>query len=452
VTRLGNLLARLGGANLEILKRVPTSTGDFVQMAFILLSTAGVAALSMYYALTQAVFTRDHAVPTAAGIALAAGWGVVILNLDRYLTTSMTSVWRGAKILAMAGVRLALALVIGLVISTPLVLQIFASDIDRRLVEVARVEQGRLDAQTTQSKEHFEAAQSRLTEAEGRLGGEAGGILSSPELQAATQRVADLEAALTAQDASVAKATDVYSCDYYGTPSREQLRDTYGDSGECSGKPGPNDPAPRLKEELDAAVAERATLAGELDQARADVESAQTAATAEARTGRPELLAAVSKARADRDAALDAYNADLAENAAVVRNDVGLYAQIKALGTLGGGLQAVHLTVAALFVLIELLPVLVKTLKCWGPPNAYDTLVAHEENLVTSDLDRDAATHQAIAQDRAQMSRDIAASLYATERDIALEAHRQVKDAARQRLPDEAERWARDIVAGLPRR
>jgi hypothetical protein len=47
ITKISNALAWLGGANIAILDRAPTSRGKFVQMGLVLLTTAGVAGVSM---------------------------------------------------------------------------------------------------------------------------------------------------------------------------------------------------------------------------------------------------------------------------------------------------------------------------------------------------------------------------------------------------------------------
>ena len=77
-TRFGDYLTWLGGADKEILAQVPQERGGFVQMAVVLLTTAGIASLSMFFALYNGVGE-----PLAASVVLGLLWGVVILNLDR---------------------------------------------------------------------------------------------------------------------------------------------------------------------------------------------------------------------------------------------------------------------------------------------------------------------------------------------------------------------------------
>lgn len=79
-------LAVLGGAELALLRLVPTALGQFVQFALVLLGTALMAAVSMWFAMVQGLKVN----PLLA-VPFAALWGLLILNLDRYLTTSMQS-------------------------------------------------------------------------------------------------------------------------------------------------------------------------------------------------------------------------------------------------------------------------------------------------------------------------------------------------------------------------
>ncbi|MDR3202439.1 MAG: DUF4407 domain-containing protein [Bifidobacteriaceae bacterium] len=376
----GDQLTRLGGADLRYLDRVPSSRPGFVQMAFILLTTAGVAALSMFYALSSVVFRGANAVAASGGTAsgdsvpgwvialLALGWGLVILNLDRYLTTSMTSVWAGGKLLAMALIRLALAFVIGVVISTPLVLQVFSSDIDLRMRERNLEAQESLAAKLAP----LEAARDEKYAALSGGGADGTGALASPALANARQRLEEATAAQAAAALAAQKAADVWNCDYYGKPTRRQLTETYGDPGRCSGTPGPNFPASELKEEQQQAEKAAKKAAKAVTKAETALREAQDQASEAAESQKPVLEAAYNQAQADLDRARSA-------NLGVADANTGLLSQLTALFSFQGSMRWVHGIVAALFILIELLPVLVKVMKSWGAPNAYDTIIAQEE-------------------------------------------------------------------------
>ena len=128
------LLARLGGADRQLLaaEEAGSNTGEhtkFAAMGGVLLTTAGVAAVSMFFALY-------HAVGTGVGWAIPLGlvWGVVIVNVDRLLIITMSGT-RGHPVQMAATIvsRLVLAALIAAVVATPLVLQIFSRDIGAEL-------------------------------------------------------------------------------------------------------------------------------------------------------------------------------------------------------------------------------------------------------------------------------------------------------------------------------
>src|SRR5712672_2719245 len=81
----GDFLAWLGGADLKILKNaIGSERTRFIQMAIVLLTTAGIGTLSMMFALHDGVHT-------SLTVAIIGGlvWGFIILNLDRFLVLSM---------------------------------------------------------------------------------------------------------------------------------------------------------------------------------------------------------------------------------------------------------------------------------------------------------------------------------------------------------------------------
>ena len=104
-------------------------------MGGVLLTTAGVATVSMFFAL-------HHAVGADIGwsIVLGLAWGVVILNLDRFLVVTMNGArgqrWQMAITVLL---RLLLAALVAMVVSMPLVLQIFSGDVNSELPLIAAV-------------------------------------------------------------------------------------------------------------------------------------------------------------------------------------------------------------------------------------------------------------------------------------------------------------------------
>ncbi|GAB3491276.1 DUF4407 domain-containing protein [Amycolatopsis cihanbeyliensis] len=108
-------LARLAGSRQEIPDEAPGELTKHAAMGGILLSTAALAGVSAFFALTS---TLDLSWPVSAVAAL--GWAAIVLNLDRMLVISMNDLGT-VRMKVLAGLpRVLLALVIGSVISTPL--------------------------------------------------------------------------------------------------------------------------------------------------------------------------------------------------------------------------------------------------------------------------------------------------------------------------------------------
>jgi hypothetical protein len=123
------LLFAVSGARSEILDRCPTERVKFESLGCAILITSAMATISMWFALDSAMGLN----PVVALIA-ALGWGLIILGIDRWLVTSMPSA--GSRRLAIALPRLVLALLLGSLISTPIVLRIFQSEINAQITVI----------------------------------------------------------------------------------------------------------------------------------------------------------------------------------------------------------------------------------------------------------------------------------------------------------------------------
>ncbi|MGH3156045.1 MAG: DUF4407 domain-containing protein, partial [Streptosporangiaceae bacterium] len=111
----------LSGADEEVLEFVPSDRARFESLGWAILITSCMAMISMWFALSSALGINGiHAIPVAVF------WGLVIMGIDRWLVTSMPI--DGGRKFAMAVPRLVLAVLLGTLISTPLVLRIFQSE------------------------------------------------------------------------------------------------------------------------------------------------------------------------------------------------------------------------------------------------------------------------------------------------------------------------------------
>src|SRR6202167_5282299 len=118
--RLRKIVLALAGVHEEVLTLVPSERARFESLGWAILITSGVATVSMWFALSSAVGINGI---LAFPIALA--WGLVIMGIDRWLIVTMPV--EGKRKFAIALPRLALALLLGTLISTPIVLRVFQS-------------------------------------------------------------------------------------------------------------------------------------------------------------------------------------------------------------------------------------------------------------------------------------------------------------------------------------
>ena len=406
-------LAILGGADGEILDRVPGETPRFVQMFFVLAGTALVSAISMGFALTTGV---QAAIWVAVPLAIV--WALVIFNLDRFLTSTMTSTHNVLKLIGLALPRVIMAMIIGFVVAEPLVLQVFHNDISRE-VAATNIVQAQSDQEALESGPEriaLDDASERVATLENQAatGIVAGTDSSSASESAAQATVDDLTAKMTEQQAVIDQARALYQCELTG--------EGVGTVPGCTGVNGEGASSDAAQAQLGQAQQTYDALAAQLRDANTELESAGTAAkentsSAEAQN-REEAQSQLPAARASYDQALAAYNARADAIAQGNAGAVGLLSQISGLNRLSekdATILWAHWLIAALFFMIELLPVLVKVLTSYGSPSLYEKAQAIRKQV---DLDRVTAEG---FRDRASIvtTADAAASDTAIREDLA---------------------------------
>lgn len=133
---LNEFLWICAGANRKVLRQCPTEYAKYAGIGGTILFTALMAMLSGGYAL-YTVFNNN-----LAAIGFGIFWGLLIFNLDRFIVNTMysdgkvTISWREFY----SGLpRIIMAIFLGMVISTPLELKIYESEIDVRIGEDAKM-------------------------------------------------------------------------------------------------------------------------------------------------------------------------------------------------------------------------------------------------------------------------------------------------------------------------
>lgn len=363
-------MAVLGGADNDVLDEVPEEVPRFVQMFLVLAGTALVSALSMMFALLTGV-----RVSILLAIPLALVWGLIIFNLDRFLTSTMRSTKNVFRLLGLAFPRVIMAALIGIVVAEPLVLQVFQNDIARE-VNATNVTQALTDQDAVTNgpeKQALDAASAQVSALENQAatGIVTGTSSTSAESAAAQQTVDQLTQQLAAQQTVIDQARAVYQCELTGQGA--------GTVPGCTGVAGDGASSDAAQAQLQQAQSSYDALSTQLQQAQSTLAAANTAgaeaAASSAEQNKQQAEDQLPAARAQYESALQAYNARASSVADGNAGAVGLLSQITALERLSDRepvLRWAHYLIAALFFMIELLPVLVKVLTGFGGPSLYE--------------------------------------------------------------------------------
>jgi hypothetical protein len=347
---LGDGLAVLSGARPDVLEAVPGARAKFVALGGVLLSTGGLAVLSAAFAVHMAL-----GVWWPFALLFGVGWGFVIVNLDRMLLVGMAHDSSLKRNLLMAVPRVGLALVLGIVISTPLTLQIFHKEIDTQVVALQAEASDEFNRNLDDDARFAGLAELRekvaTEQAVVASGGASAADLAPLQGELAAAQAA-YDAALTTQRELSARA----QCELDGTCGT-------GDAGTgqayIEARAAADAHAGVLgaaKDELDAATTALTSGASRsMQQAAANLETDEAE------------LARLTEQQTALQVAFDETNAD----------NTGILIRLQALSALGESnatMAIAHYMLALLFISVELLPVLMKMLLNVGPRSTYDRL------------------------------------------------------------------------------
>lgn len=127
VQQLGRRLRVLAGVKEDLLAWAPHETARYTALGGVVLSTAAVATVSMLFALQEIL---GHFSVWILFVVL--GWGLVVLNLDRWLVSSSSgSQWHTR--MAVFVPRLILAALFGVIIAEPIVLRVFQTAVEQHI-------------------------------------------------------------------------------------------------------------------------------------------------------------------------------------------------------------------------------------------------------------------------------------------------------------------------------
>ena len=465
--RISNSLAILGGADTEILEHVDSERNSFTSIGAVMLGTASVAALSMVFALYNAVLVvsdpstgqraaQQPIINLCVSIILGILWGTFILIVDRAMIKTMHGVYGLKRALKYAIPRLFLAFIIGLVVSTPLSLQIFRGEVAVQLQrdQTDQIEQAKEKNAALRTGQDLKATEQSIAEQLAILNGTA----NTEETNQATQTYNEaVEATKKAQD----KADEAYNrwtCEVEPDQAlcAENKIGSTGITGEGV--------------QAYARYQEYETASAELQAAKDAEEAARNAKNASAQRAREEAHATLCGEDSPMDAeasilsescpgGLQKKANDLRQTLAeendveeVVRGNNGLLAQIIALWRASKRSWIgffCHLAIAALFIIIELFPVGIKTMLAVRGESQYDRAF---RKIQESELEKVEA-HTAQERDRidreARRIREIGEDMLQREIDLGKSANKNVAKQMRIILDQTLSHWTERSQAVL---
>lgn len=338
----------ISGARANVIAQCETERIKFESLGWAILITSGMATASMWFALDSAMGLN----PIVA-TPLALLWGLVIMGIDRWLITSLPI--EGRRRFTMAAPRLLLAILLGTLISTPLVLRIFQSEIDAQI----SVMKANAASQFLQSEQHNQVG-AQVTYWRNDVANlekviDSGGV-------AAINPANDSEVkSLEAQAATVYNQEQTYykqwQCQLYGGPGCPPGAGTLYEAAHSNWEN-----AKAQLAQIDSQIQQREKALSASDAA--SVQNRLTQAKNALPAAQQQLAVAVTRQNA-LQASFDANN----------ENENGLLIRLQALGQLSDQsftVTAARFLLFLLFLVIECLPVTVKLLQ---QPGNYEKIL-----------------------------------------------------------------------------
>jgi hypothetical protein len=352
--QLRKIVLALSGGHEEVLVFVPSERARFESLGWAILITSGVAAVSMWFALASAVGINGI---LALPVALA--WGLVIMGIDRWLVVSMPVESRRKLLLALP--RLALAVLLGTLISTPLVLRIFQSEIN---AQIAKIQQQSYNTFLQQQQASDVAKQvgtysselNYLNNVIATHGAATANTASDPELTAYNTQLNNLDNELTHWTTLKNQYYNDYICQLYGGPT-------------CP-KKGLGPAAKDSLQNYQDASQEVDTLKGQINHVQGEIQQRDAQLTSTSKDAQQaryqQALTQQPIVKNEYDTALQRRNELQASFFANNQAAHGILIRLEALSQLSDGnftVTAARFLLFLLFLVIECLPVTVKLLQ-----------------------------------------------------------------------------------------
>jgi hypothetical protein len=211
---LRKFVLALSGAHEEILELVPSDRARFESLGWAILITSCMAMISMWFALSSALDING-----ILAVPVAVFWGLVIMGIDRWLITSMPI--DGSRKFAIAVPRVLLAILLGTLISTPLVLRIFQSEINAQMAKMQQANyntflQQQQQSQVNQQVTTYNGELQQLNIVINSHGAQTGNNAADVELVAYNKQLTQLESQLSHWTTLKSQYYNDYTCQLYG--------------------------------------------------------------------------------------------------------------------------------------------------------------------------------------------------------------------------------------------
>ena len=368
------LLIWLSGASPRILRQCPTERPKYTGIGSIIFVTSLIAAISMGFLLHE-----DVGATLGWAAAFSILWGLAIAALDRWLTVSLDRQPAPLRYLFLALPRIALGILIGVVITVPLTMQIFRSDIDAQIA---------IDQQEEANAFFTSLSASPL----------------SKKTAADQKSVTSLEEVINSDGAvplNISKDPIVANLTLQRDQAQQQASNAYRAwqqqlYGTGPGSVAGNGPLAEVNHANYLSLTHQvSSLDSQIqDRERVVEEQANRAGATRLSQAQRETPAAQARLAADRAE----LNSLTVNGQQAINNNTGLLAHLQAFSqetSRSQVLSSAAFTIFMLFLLIQLLPIVVKVLLNLGSQNTYEKMVAYEEESWLRAAREDVARRQA---------------------------------------------------------
>ncbi|PZG31201.1 hypothetical protein C1I98_30345 [Spongiactinospora gelatinilytica] len=346
----GTFLRWFAGVDEKILTSVPQERSRYSSLGGIVVGTALIAGSSVLCALTLL-----SQVPPLFLVPVAVLWGLIIANIDRFLIYSLHGDKDGWSRWGNVLIRLALAIVIGVLIAEPLTLKLFQERLDRQIM--------------IERDQAISLAESRYKQCNPLKGPAPSGVDCTGYLLDGGDQALAVEGNMTQRQSTLKAAEDRLAADIeqHGKLKARRDRECYGVkvADQTTGVPGDGPECKARNNELNTFLATH-----DIPRQQAEV--------AKLRAELGSLAADRADAEGVRAAALSRKITEHVEEKKRAYTDIGLLDRWEALGTVAGQSGMVnfaHWLLRIIFVLLDCMPIISKVL---NGKTEYDRLLNQE--------------------------------------------------------------------------